>query len=100
MAAISHNGHAMPISYIPNTFWLQRWEFMILRSVMEMLTDQALLAKVEQFIADKNIPPSRFGREVMGDGALIQTLREGRSLTLKNAGKVIQYIQSYRPETR
>jgi hypothetical protein len=36
--------------------------------------------------------PTRFGRETMADGSLVQHLRAGRSLSLANANKVMNFI--------
>lgn len=64
---------------------------------MQIISDAQLLEKVEAFIAKHNMAPSRFGKEVMGDPALVFQLREGRrSLSLKNAEKVVNFMRSYR----
>ena len=64
---------------------------------MQTSIEQALLAEIEAFLTEANIRPSRFGLDVMGDGALVKQLRTGtRSLTLKNADRVLEYIRSYR----
>jgi hypothetical protein len=65
---------------------------------MEMLTDQRLLEQIEQFLKEHDVAPSRFGRDVMGDGALVQHLRAGRSLSLKNAEKVVRFMEAYQPQ--
>jgi hypothetical protein len=62
---------------------------------MEIPTDTHLLARIEKFIERHDIPPSRFGREAMGDGALIPQLKEGRSLSLRNADRVLRYMDGY-----
>jgi hypothetical protein len=36
--------------------------------------------------------------DAMGDGALIPQLKAGRSLSLKNAEKVLSFMAKYRPE--
>lgn len=63
-----------------------------------MLTDQALLEKIEHFLKEHDVAPSRFGRDVMGDGALVQHLRAGRSLSLRNAEKVVRFMEAYQPQ--
>lgn len=60
-----------------------------------LLTDHALLEKIEQFIAKHEMRPSRFGLDAMGDGALIPQLRAGRSLSLRNAERVIKFMEAY-----
>jgi hypothetical protein len=66
---------------------------------MSIITDAELLAQIEDFLGRVDMPPTRFGREVMADGALVQHLRAGRSLSLANAGKVIAFMRDYRPTT-
>lgn len=63
---------------------------------MKITTDSELLEQIEGFIADTGMKPSRFGLDAMGDGALIQQLRGGRSLTLRNASRVIDFMKSFR----
>lgn len=62
---------------------------------MQMLTDTELLAKIDEFLTAQDMKPSRFGLEAMGDGALIPQLRAGRSLTLKNAARVMDFMSTY-----
>jgi hypothetical protein len=59
---------------------------------MRIMTDAELLTAVEDFLARSKMPHTRFGREVMSDGALVQHLRNGRSLSLANANKVLSFI--------
>lgn len=66
---------------------------------MQIISDAQLLAQIERFLKKTEISPSRFGREAMGDAALVFQLRKGkRSLSLKNAEKVIAHIQANWPE--
>lgn len=64
-------------------------------------TDEELLAHVDSFL-DRAKPhgmtPTRFGIEVMREGGLVASLRGGRSLSLKNVKKVLEYIQHWRPD--
>lgn len=64
---------------------------------MQIMTDAQLLEQVEAFLDRTGMAHTRFGREVMADGALVQHLREGRSLSLKNANKVVSFIAAYTP---
>lgn len=57
-------------------------------------SDSELLAEIEKFLDQTEMKPTRFGLEVMEDGALVSQLRNGRSLSLRNAGKVIAYIRA------
>ncbi|MFD1951354.1 hypothetical protein ACFSGX_11325 [Sphingomonas arantia] len=59
-----------------------------------MLTDATLLSRVEAYLEATGVRPSRFGLDVMGDGGLVAQLRAGRSLSLKNAVKVMLYIEA------
>lgn len=61
-----------------------------------MPTDDDLLAKVEQFLADNDVAPTRFGREAMGEASLVSRMRSGRSMSLRNANKLIAFMNAYR----
>lgn len=61
---------------------------------MSIMTDAELLAHVEAFLRTSGMAPTRFGRETMADGSLVQHLRAGRSLSLANANKVMSFIVS------
>lgn len=63
-----------------------------------MMTDASLLADVEAFLARTGMAPTRLGLEAMADGALVKGLREGRSLSLRNAEKLVSFMATYRPE--
>lgn len=62
-----------------------------------IMTDAALLADVEAFLARTGMAPTRLGLDAMADGALVKGLREGRSLSLKNAEKLVTFMATYRP---
>jgi hypothetical protein len=64
---------------------------------MSIMTDAELLERVEAFLALHGMAPTRFGREAMADGSLVQHLRAGRSLSLGNANKVLSYMVSFAP---
>ena len=67
---------------------------------MDIITDAQLLTQIEAFLTSNEMSASRFGINVMGDGALVFQLREGkRSLSLKNAAKVVDYMQGYSSDT-
>lgn len=71
---------------------------MILSCAMQIMTDAELLAAVEDFLARSGMKPTRFGREVMADGALVQHLRAGRSLSLTNANKLLTFMTEYKAD--
>jgi len=62
-----------------------------------MLTDETLLAQVDAFLDRTGMAPTRLGLDAMGDGALVKGMREGRSLSLRNAEKLVRYMSTYRP---
>lgn len=63
---------------------------------MEIMTEAQLLALIEAFLKKHTMSPSKFGREAMGDPALVFQLRKGRrSLSMKNAEKVVAYMTTY-----
>ncbi len=37
-----------------------------------------LLSMIERYLSENGIPPSRFGRDAVGDPGLVSTLRRGR----------------------
>jgi len=62
---------------------------------MSIMTDAELLTQVEAFLIETGMKPTRFGRETMADGALVQHLRAGRSLSLANANKLVTFMAQY-----
>ena len=65
---------------------------------MNALTDATLIARIEHFLDRTKMKPTRFGLDAMGDGALLNQLRAGRSLSLKNAEKVLKFIDEHEAE--
>lgn len=66
---------------------------------MTIMTDDELLAQVESFLGRTGMKPSRFGRETMSDGSLVQHLRAGRSLSLRNAAKLMDFMSSHEKQS-
>lgn len=64
---------------------------------MDMLSDDDLLARVEAFLKQHDMAPTRFGRETMGEASLVARLRDGRSLSLRNANKLLDFMATYQP---
>lgn len=62
---------------------------------MDMPNDADLLKQVETFLAKTKMAPTRFGRDTMGEASLVASMREGRSLSLRNANKLVQYMADY-----
>lgn len=51
-----------------------------------------LLPDIERAMISHRIPPSRFGRESVGDPRLVFDLRRGRSPRASLASRVLSYI--------
>lgn len=62
---------------------------------MEIITDTQLREQIEAFLERTGMAPSRFGLDAMGDGALLPQLKAGRSLSLKNAERVVRFMSEY-----
>ncbi|WP_343518119.1 hypothetical protein [Sphingomonas sp.] len=66
-----------------------------------IMTDAMLLEAVEAFLARTEMKPTRLGLESLGDGGLVKNIREGRSLSLRNAEKLVAFMEEFerkRPE--
>lgn len=57
-----------------------------------LATDADVLRKIEIFCEARGIGVTTFGRAAIGDPNLVSNLRSGRSLTLKTANAVVDYI--------
>lgn len=66
---------------------------------MERLDDDILLQHVEEFLNETGMATTRFGREAMGEASLVARMREGRSLSLRNANKLLRFMEEYRAST-
>ena len=60
-----------------------------------IITDKELLARVERFMTQHSLRPTTFGRLAIGDGNLVSQLKDGRSLTLKRAKSVCDFMSEY-----
>lgn len=60
-----------------------------------IITDEQLIEQIDAFLKRTDMAPTRFGLETLGDGALLKNLREGRSLSLRNAQKVLTFMADY-----
>ena len=63
---------------------------------METLTDEQLLAKIREFLAETGMKPTRFGRDATRESGLVASLESGRSPSLKTANRVLAFMASYR----
>jgi hypothetical protein len=57
-----------------------------------LISDAELLARIEAFRARYRMKVSAFGRGAVGDASLIKNLQDGRSLTLKTAQRVLDFM--------
>jgi hypothetical protein len=53
-----------------------------------------LLRKVEKFLRLTEIPPTRFGRQVMGDPRFVFDLRNGREPRPGTVQRVLAFLES------
>ena len=61
---------------------------------MKVPTQSEMVAAIESFLdRHPSIAESRFGRDTTGESALVSQLREGRSLTLRTAEKLVEYME-------
>ena len=51
-----------------------------------------LLRKVEKFLRITNVPPTRFGRDVMGDPRFVFDLRNGREPRPETIRRVLAFL--------
>jgi len=61
-------------------------------------TDAELLGRVDDFLDRSGMKPTRFGLDSMGEGGLVKSLREGRSLSLKNVHRILDFIAAREAE--
>ena len=55
-----------------------------------------LLREVERFLRITNVPPARFGREVMGDPRFVFDLRNGREPRPRTKERVLKFLEGAR----
>lgn len=65
-----------------------------------LASDADILKHIESFCAAQNMGVTAFGRRVIGDPNLVANLRAGRSLTLKTANSIVDFMRDYRPEPK
>ena len=53
-----------------------------------------LLRKVEKFLRLSDIPPTRFGRDVMGDPRFVFDLRNGREPRPETIRRVLAFLEA------
>lgn len=60
-----------------------------------LMSDAQLLEQIEAYCARADLSLTTFGRLAIGDGNLVPNLRSGRSLTLKTARKVLDFMSQH-----
>lgn len=58
-----------------------------------MIEPHAFAAKVEAFLSQTGTPPTRFGKEAVGDPSFVFDLRRGREPGYRTARRVLDYIE-------
>ena len=51
-----------------------------------------LLERIEAYIKTRRIPPTRFGRDAVGDPKFVFQLRDGRDPRVSTVHRVIEFI--------
>jgi hypothetical protein len=62
---------------------------------MDIPNDSDLLAYIEGFLERTGMGHARFGVDATGEGGLVKSLRNGRSLSVRNAQRVLAFIREY-----
>jgi hypothetical protein len=67
-------------------------------SIVEMITEADLIERIDQFLLDTGMAPTRFGREAANEPAFVTRLRGGMSPTLGRVNRVIAFMDQFRAE--
>jgi 2,4-dienoyl-CoA reductase-like NADH-dependent reductase (Old Yellow Enzyme family) len=51
-----------------------------------------ILRRIEAYMRQHHMPPTRFGREALGDPNLVAQLRDGRELRSRTEQRVLDYL--------
>ena len=54
-----------------------------------------LLRQIERYIRESGMPPTRFGREAVGDPRFVHDLRLGREPRPKTAARVVAWLREH-----
>jgi hypothetical protein len=63
-----------------------------------MLSPEAFLSEIEDFLSESGMSASAFGKVVVGDPNFVGDLRKGRMPNLRLVGKVSNFIRTAQPE--
>ena len=58
-------------------------------------SDKQLLDKIEAFLVAHDMSPTRFGIEATGERSLVKSIKDGRSLTLRHANRIAEFMENY-----
>jgi hypothetical protein len=64
-----------------------------------MDTTQILLEDIERFLVAAGMEPTTFGQKAVRDWKLVERLRGGGSVTLRNADRLRAFMAAYRAES-
>lgn len=65
---------------------------------MQLPSDIELLASIDAFLARHNMAPTRLGREATGEPQLLDSIRNGRSPSMKVWRKIADWMARYDAE--
>ncbi len=56
-----------------------------------------VLQRIERHLRMRRMPPTRFGREAVGDPNLVSQLKDGRELRTATLQRVVDYLDDNEP---
>lgn len=59
---------------------------------MQVITEAELLSRIDTFLDRHDMAPTTFGRKATGEPQLIDSIRKGRSPSLKVVNRVIEFM--------
>lgn len=62
---------------------------------MTIPTDKALLEQIDAFLSATGMSPTRLGLDATGEGGLVKSIRDGRSITLRTGRRLVEFMDSY-----
>ena len=62
---------------------------------MTIPTDEALLKQIDAFLTATGMSPTRLGLDATGEGGLIKSIRDGRSITLRTGRRLVEFMDAY-----
>ena len=72
-----------------------RWNFVSSRVAQNIRNNRVhLLREVEKFLRRSDVPPTRFGREAVGDPRFVFDLRRGRDPRPGTIARVLAYLET------